>query len=201
MLVFAGLARGAAFAQAVTAPPEPPPRWDLELGASCVGTSGNSETSSTGANFSAHRRWPVWRIETTASAVNATDNGRRIAERYLGAFRGDRTLTPRIALTSGVRLEGDRLSGIDFRSIVDGGATYAVVRRPRWTFDALTSLAWNHEERTTDTPRDSAQAITQVLNKYLLSDAGETTQRFTCYRISRRRRLIDRKRRLPHKRR
>lgn len=181
MLVFAGLARGTAFAQAVAAPPEPPPRWDLELGAAYVGTSGNSDTSSAGANFSAHRRWPVWRIETTASAINTTDNGRRIAERYLGAFRGERAITERIALTSGVRLEGDRLSGIDFRSIVDGGATYALVRRPRWTFDALTSLAWNHEERTTAETRDAAQAITQVLNKYLLGTSGETTQRFTFY--------------------
>jgi len=42
---------------AQTPPPkEPPPLWDVQIGASFVGTNGNSDTASTGADFGAHRR-------------------------------------------------------------------------------------------------------------------------------------------------
>ena len=74
--VWAALA-GSASAQA---PPEPVPLWDVQLGASFVGTSGNSDTSSLGANFEAHRRWPVWIFDTVATAVHTTDKGNTTAE-------------------------------------------------------------------------------------------------------------------------
>jgi putative salt-induced outer membrane protein YdiY len=162
-------------------PPPPPPAWDLQLGASFVGTSGNSDTSSTGADFSAHRRWVLWQIEATASAINTTDSGTQTAERYLGAFRGNRKLRDRLGLTSGIKLERDRLAGIDFRSILDGGLTYALVREALWTVDAVTALAWNHEARTTGDGRDAAQAVLQALSKYRFGTSGDTTQRFTFY--------------------
>src|SRR4051812_35576518 len=90
----------AATAQPAAPPKEPPPLWDVQLGASFVGTSGNADTSTLGADFGAHRRWPVWKIEATATAVRTTDRGTRTAERYLGAFRSDRKLTPRIDLSA-----------------------------------------------------------------------------------------------------
>src|SRR5436190_3464045 len=122
------------------APPPPPPLWDTQVGAAFVGTSGNSDTSTIGADFSMHRRWPVWKIESTATAVRTTDRGTRTAERYLGAFRGDRKLTSHIDLSAGERAERDRLAGMDFRSITDVGLKYALVRSPSWTLDGLTSL-------------------------------------------------------------
>ena len=109
------------------------------------GPSGNSETTTLGADFQMHRRWPVWQIEATASAVNTTDRGTTTAERYLGSFRAKRTLTPVVSFTAGERAERDPLAGIDFRSITDAGLSYALVRDPQWTLDGLTSLAWNHE--------------------------------------------------------
>src|SRR5438045_3696095 len=72
--------------------PPPPPRWDAQVGASFVGTSGNSDTSSTGADFSWHRRSKPWQWESTAAAVRTSDHGTRTAERYLGALRGQRAL-------------------------------------------------------------------------------------------------------------
>ena len=118
---------------AQTAPPkEPPPLWDVQLGASFVGTGGNSDTTTLGSDFSAHRRWPLWKIEGTATAVRTTDSGRRTAERYIGAFRADRKLTPRIDLSAGERAERDRLAGIVFRSISDAGLKYALVRQPAY---------------------------------------------------------------------
>src|SRR5215469_17757097 len=55
------LCAGPAFAQAPAEPPKepPPPLWDLQVGASFVGTSGNSDTASTGADFAGHRRGEV----------------------------------------------------------------------------------------------------------------------------------------------
>jgi putative salt-induced outer membrane protein YdiY len=162
-------------------PPEPPPLWDVQLGAAFVGTGGNSETATLGADFGAHRRWPLWKIEATATAVRTTDRGIETAERYLAAFRADRTLTPRIALSGGERAERDRLAGIAFRSITDGGLKYALVRRPNWTLDGLTSLALNHEEPVDGPSLNHPIGVLQALNKYLFSPAADTTQRFTIY--------------------
>src|ERR1700704_4715919 len=108
------------FSQTVAAQTPPaPPVWDAQVGASFVGTSGNSETSSVGADFGLHRRWPVWQIESMASAVRTSDHDVRTAERYLAGFRGQRKLTSLIGLSAGIRLERDKFSGINFRSISD----------------------------------------------------------------------------------
>src|SRR6059036_2220546 len=136
------------FAQAPAAPPPPPPLWDIQIGASFVGTSGNSDTASTGADFIAHRRGLVWQIESSATVVRTNSNDVTTAERYLGMVRGQRKLTKIIGLSAGEKLERDRFSGIDFRNILDGGLSWALVRRPVWTLDGVTALAWDHESRT-----------------------------------------------------
>jgi putative salt-induced outer membrane protein len=167
------------FAQ--TPPKEPPPLWDTQLGASFVGTSGNSETSTLGADFQLHRRWPVWQIEATATAVNTTDRGTQTAERYLGSFRGKRALTSVVSFTAGERAERDRLAGIDFRSILDAGLSYALVRDPRWNLDGLTSLAWNHERPVLGAGLDDPVGVLQLLSKTPFSATADSTQRFTWY--------------------
>src|SRR5687767_1007600 len=103
LIIVTLLARSAAAAQ--TPPPPPPPVWDVQIGASFVGTGGNSDTSSAGADFGLHRRWLVWQIESAASAVRTSSQDVRTAERYLGAFRGQRKLTSLIGLSSGIKLE------------------------------------------------------------------------------------------------
>ena len=125
------------FAQPPAAPPPPPPLWDMQIGASFVGTSGNSDTSSVGADFGLHRRWPLWQIESAATAVRSSNQDVRTAERYLGAFRGQRKLTSLVGLSAGIRLERDKFSGMNFRSISDVGLTWALVRLPAWTLDGI----------------------------------------------------------------
>src|SRR5437763_1021152 len=99
--VFAVILLGwATITGAQTPPKEPPPLWDVQVGAAFVGTSGNSDTSTIGADFSLHRRWPVWQVESAATAVRASDHGIRTAERYIGLVRGDRTLGPRVKLSA-----------------------------------------------------------------------------------------------------
>ncbi len=173
----------AAVAQPATAPPPPPPPplWDAQVGASFVGTSGNSDTASTGVDFIAHRRGAVWQIESGATAVRSSSNGDATAERYLGALRGERKLTRLLGLSTGVKLERDRFSGLDFRSIVDAGLAWALARQPRWTLDGVTALAWNHETRTIGPTIDHPVGVLQLLSRVPFGAAGDTTQRFTFY--------------------
>jgi putative salt-induced outer membrane protein YdiY len=174
-----GFARAAA---AQTPPPkEPPPLWDVQIGASFVGTSGNSDTGSTGADFSAHRRGLVWLVDATATAVQNNTDDETTAERYLAAVRGQRKLTKLLGLSAGEKLERDRFAGIDFRSILDGGLSWALVRQPRWTLDGVTALAWNHESRTTGENLDDPIGVFQLLSRIPFGAAGDTTQRFTYY--------------------
>ena len=118
-------------AAAQTPPKEPPPLWDVQIGASFIGTSGNSDTSSTGADFALHRRWPVWQIEATATAVKSSTDGTDTAERYLAGVRGQRKLTDLIGLSTGIKAEHDPLAGMDARTILDAGLSWALVHDRR----------------------------------------------------------------------
>ena len=180
LIVFTLLIPAAATAQ--TPPPPPPPLWDVQIGASFVGTSGNSDTSSTGADFGLHRRWLVWQLESTASAVRSSDQGVSTAERYLGALRGQRKLTPIIGLTTGIKLERDQFSGMNFRSISDVGLSWALVRRAAWTLDGISAIALLHEDPTiVDAKRNSPIGVFQLLSRIPLGPSGATTQRVTYY--------------------
>src|SRR5437868_15104321 len=81
-------------AQPPAAPPPPPPLWDAQVGASFVGTSGNSDTASTGADFIAHRRGAIWQLESQATVVRTSADAVTTAERYLGMLRPQRKLSP-----------------------------------------------------------------------------------------------------------
>jgi len=181
MVVIVSVGPGAEAQAPAAAAPEPPPIWDVQIGASLVGTSGNSDTDTLGADLGLHRRWPVWQIESTATAVRASVDGTQTAERYLGSFRATRTLTSLLQLSTGERAERDRLSGIEFRNIVDAGLSWALLRQPRWTLDGITGIAWNHEQPVIGPNRDDPVGLLQVLSRVPIGVAGETTQRFTYY--------------------
>ena len=172
----------AAHAQAPPDPPkEPPPLWDVQVGASFVGTSGNSDTSSLGGDFAAHPPGLVWKIDSTATAVRTSDRGTTTAERYLEMLRGQRMLTPIVGVSAGERLESDRFSGIDFRSIIDAGLSWALVRHTEWTLDGVTGIAWNHESRTIGPDLDDPVGLLQLMSRIPFGGSGDTTQRVTYY--------------------
>jgi putative salt-induced outer membrane protein YdiY len=162
-------------------PPPPPPLWDAQIGASFVGTSGNSDTASTGADFIAHRRGEVWGLESSATLVRTSNDGVATAERYLGSLRAKRKLTSIVSLSSGLHLERDRFAGLDARTILDGGLSWAIVRHPEWTLDGVTSMAWLHESRTSVASIDDPIGVLQLLSRIPFGAAGDTTQRFTVY--------------------
>jgi putative salt-induced outer membrane protein YdiY len=162
-------------------PPEPPPLWDAQVGGSFVGTTGNTDVSTLGADFSMNHRGPLWRFESTATAVRSTDDGIRRSERYLAGLRVKRLLTGIVSLSAGERLERDQLAGMDLRSILDVGLAYALVRGTGWTLDALTSVAWKHEEPTGFTDSDHPIGVLQAVSRFPFGAAGDTSQRFTFY--------------------
>jgi len=171
----------ASIAAAQAPPKEPPPLWDVQVGASFVGTSGNSDTSSTGADFALHRRWPVWQIESAASAVKTSSQSVETAERYLFGLRGQRKLTSILGLSTGIKAEHDPFAGIDVRSILDAGLSWALVHHPEWTLDGITALAWNHEAPKNGPDRNDAIGVLQLLSKIALGASADTTQRVTFY--------------------
>jgi putative salt-induced outer membrane protein YdiY len=175
------LSAHSALAQPPAAAPPPPPLWDAQIGASFVGTSGNSDTASTGADFIAHRRGEVWGLESSATIVRTSSDGVATAERYLGSLRARRKLTPIVGLSTGLQLERDRFAGLDARSIVDGGLSWALVRHPEWTLDGVTSIAWLHESRTSVANLNDPIGVLQLLSRVPFGAAGDTTQRFTFY--------------------
>ena len=171
-----------ASAQTPAEPPkEPPPLWDVQVGASFVGTSGNSDTASTGADFAAHRRGLIWKMDSTASAVKTSNEGETTAERYLGMVRVQRVLTPIVGLSVGEKAEHDRFAGIDFRNVADVGLAWALVKRTDWTLDGVTAIAWNHESHTIGSSLDDPVGVFQLLSRIPFGGSGDTTQRFTAY--------------------
>jgi putative salt-induced outer membrane protein len=181
LVAFFSIVFAAGAASAQTPAPPPPPLWDAQIGASFVGTSGNSDTASTGVDFAAHRRGEIWQVESSATAVRTSSNDETTAERYLGTLRGQRKLTPIVGLTTGIKLERDRFAGLDARSILDAGLSWALVHHPEWTLDGLTSIAWLHESRTTDIDVNDPIGVFQLLSRIPFGAAGDTTQRFTYY--------------------
>ena len=181
LLIVTFLAAALPAAAQAPAPPPPPPLWDAQVGASFVGTNGNSDTSSVGADFGAHRRGLVWKIDSEATAVRSSSLDVKTAERYLGLLRAARKLTPIVGVTTGIKLERDRFSGLDFRSILDAGLSWALVRGTGWTLDGLTALAWNHESRTVGPTINHPVGLLQLLSRVPFGTAGDTTQRFTFY--------------------
>ena len=179
--LFPVFAAASASAQAPAPAPPPPPLWDAQIGASFVGTNGNSDTASMGADFAAHRRGAIWQAESAATLVRTSNDGVATAERYLGMLRAKRTLTPMLGLTSGIKLERDRFAGLDARSILDAGLSWALVHHPEWTLDGLTSLAWLHESRTAVSSVNDPIGVLQLLSRIPFGTSGDTTQRFTYY--------------------
>jgi putative salt-induced outer membrane protein YdiY len=164
-------------------PAEPPPPriWDVQFGASFIGTNGNSDTSSVGGDFGLNRRWPLWQVEATALAVRASAEEVQTAERYVGAFRVRRRLKPRIGFTAGTKLERDRFAGIDFRAITDAGLTWALVRRPTWTLDGVTAMAVNQERPIDGLDINHPVGLFELMSRIPFAESGATTQRFTYY--------------------
>ena len=117
----------------------------------------------------------------TAKAIRTSSNDQTTAERYDALGRVQRKLTPIIGLSAGSKLERDRFAGLDFRSILDGGLSWALVRQPQWTLDGVTGIAWRHESRTVVENVNDPVGDFELLSRVPFGASGDTTQRITFY--------------------
>lgn len=111
-------------AEAETAPE---PLWTGNGALGYVSTSGNTDTSSLGLDFTVSRRPTPWGLEIFGLYNTADTDGVTTAERYLLGIRGTRELNDRWTLFAGLSGEKDEFAGFDMRTVVEAGATYKAV--------------------------------------------------------------------------
>ena len=112
-----------AFAEEAPKAETPDPLWTGNTGLSYVSTTGNTDTSSFGLDFSFIRRPTPWGFEIYGLFNQADDSGEKTAERYLAGIRGIRELNDRWSLFGGLSGEKDQFAGFDLRTMLEAGAT------------------------------------------------------------------------------
>jgi putative salt-induced outer membrane protein len=135
---------GAAYAEQEEAPE---PDWTSSLGLSYVGTSGNTDTSSLGIDFSAKRKPAPWGLDLTASFTRAEDGGVVTAEQYHVGGRGLRELNRRWSVFAGLAWARDPFTGFENRYLVEAGATFLAVDSGKHTLSFDAGLSWNSEDQ------------------------------------------------------
>ena len=182
-LIRVGLAAGlaAALVCRAAAADELKPIWDLKLGLSYVATSGNSQTSTLGANVDYTRRFELWSLAAFASAVNAAKDGSTSAERYVAGARANYPLTPRLALVGGVKGEKDRFAGFDLRGIVDAGVEWKLIDTKLYAASVLGGLTWTHEKPVVGSTDSTFGGLAGIRAALKLSPTSEATGTATFY--------------------
>lgn len=157
------------------------PEWDLKLGFSYLGTSGNSRTSSTGLSANFERTWGDWKLQALASALRASDDGEKSAERFLAAARGDVTVWKELALTSGIAWERDRFAGIDSRSILDAGLKWTPELDATIAFSALVAATYTREDQIRAASDGYLGALVKADVGYAITESARATASAAVY--------------------
>ena len=110
------------FAQEPEAEEAPEPAWVGSLGLSWVATSGNTDTSSIGADFALDRKPEPWGLSLVARGTRADDQGVKTAENFLVAGRAVRALSPRWEAFAGLAWARDPFAGFDSQTVGSAGA-------------------------------------------------------------------------------
>ncbi len=179
-LTFVLIAAFAALGASVSAPAQTPD-WDLKLGLSYLGTTGNSRTSSTGLSAAYERSWADRKMQAMASALRASDGGEKSAERFLAGVRGDVTVWKEVALTSGLAWERDRFAGIDSRSIFDAGSKWTPKPENSLVFSALLAATYTREEPIGSPSESFLGALVKADAAYAISEAAKATLNAAVY--------------------
>jgi len=154
---------------------DPEPVWDLKLGLSYVATSGNSDTSTTGASVDYNRRFSLWSLAAFASAVNVTEADATTAERYVLGARAAYPVTGRLSLVGGVKGEKDRFAGIDLRTLADAGVEYVFLAGEPVKVTGLAGATWTTEDPRFGDSHDWLGALAGIKAAWKLSDTAAAT--------------------------
>ena len=133
--------------------PEPEPIWVGSLGLAWVATSGNTDTSTLGLDFSLDRKPEPWGLQLIARGNRAEDKNRpegeekTTAENYLVSARAVRKLSARWEAFGGLAWAKDPFAGFDSQTVAMAGATYITVESKRHLLTLDAGLAYTWEDR------------------------------------------------------
>jgi putative salt-induced outer membrane protein len=128
-------------------PPKTPPTFSGEGSLSYVQTGGNSDSKTFGAGLDVVIQPAPWKIELKSSFVTNEADGKETARKFSGSLRGDRNLSPRVALYAQGSYLRDRFAGIDGQEILQAGVQYTLLTGPAHTLSASAGLADTKEQR------------------------------------------------------
>ena len=126
---------------------EPEPIWVGSLGLAWVATSGNTDTSTLGLDFTLDRKPEPWGFEFAARGNRADDKGETTAENYLVSARAVRKLSTRWEAFGGLAWARDPFAGFDSQTVAMAGATYIAVESKRHLLTLDAGLAYTWEDR------------------------------------------------------
>lgn len=172
---FPALAQEAADSAETAEAPEP--IWTGSLGLAYLATTGNSETSTFGLDFTTERRPTPWGL-TIAGRFNRSDNdGVLTAERYSLGGRARRALGERWEFFGGLSAERDEFAGYDLLMLVESGVTYKALMGPTHFLSFDTALTWTDENRIEPEPDvDYMGALLGLDYEWRISDNASLIQ-------------------------
>ncbi len=181
-LFAAALASVPAFAEEAPEAEAPEPLWTGNAALSYVSTTGNTDTSSFGLDFSFVRRPTPWGFEAYGLFNRAEDTGDLTAERYLAGVRGTRALNDRWNLFGGLSGEKDEFAGFDLRTMLEAGATYKAVDNGKFFLSFDGGLTYTDEDRIEPEPDTSFMGgLAAVHFAWTFSETAKLIQDLTYY--------------------
>ncbi len=171
-----------AFAEEAPEADAPEPLWTGNGALSYVSTTGNTDTTSFGLDFSFIRRPTPWGLEVYGLFNQADDSGEKTAERYLAGIRGIRELNDRWSLFAGLSGEKDEFAGFDLRTLLEAGATYKAIDNGKFFLSFDGGLTYTDEDRIEPEPDIGFMgALAAVHFAWNISETAKLTEDLTYY--------------------
>lgn len=178
-----GLGAFPALAQeAADAAEAPESIWSGSLGLAYLGTTGNSETTSFGLDFTTERKPTPWGLAITGKFNRNDDDGELTAERYYLGGRALRALGNRWEVFGGLSAEKDEFAGYELRLLVEAGVTYKALMGPKHHLSFDAGVTWTDEDRIAPEPDvDYMGALLGLDYEWKISDNASFTQALDFY--------------------
>lgn len=161
---------------------QPEPLWKGSLGLAYLGTSGNSETSTFGLDFTTERRPTPWGLTITGKFNRNEDSNVLTAERYFLGARARRALGERWEVFGGLSGEKDQFAGYDLLLLTEVGATYKALMGPKHHLSFDAGVTWTDEDRIEPQPDvDYLGAVLGLDYEWKISDTSSFLQSLDFY--------------------
>ena len=154
---------------------EPPPRIAINAQLTALVTTGNAEAKTLGAGGEFVYRPDPWRYAGRLTFLQNEDDIGLSARSFLGLFRVDRKVTPRLSIFGQYDYLRDLFAGVEHRHTMAGGLSYAVIDGTphRLTIDG--GLGFEHEDRIAEESSSSAIALAGTTYRWDISKTSVLT--------------------------